>query len=173
MLRGRQLLIEEQCAMGDIVTASGSRFYIGAAVATTAADTLAEFTAMTGWTEVGLVEDLGELGDESSAVTGAAIGDGRIRKAKGARDAGTLAVVCFHDPTDAGQLAVVAAEGGNNNYAFKIVLPDGPAGYSDTIRYFRGLVMSQRMRMGTNDNILRRMFNIGVNSEVFEDPAST
>ena len=160
--------------MGDIQTTSGARFFIGNASVTSAVDTLAEFEATSQWIEVGLVEDLGELGDEASAVTGAAIGDGRIRKAKGARDAGTLAVVCFHDPLDVGQLALIAAEGTNNNYGFKIILPDSPSqAYSDTIQYFRGLVMSKRLRMGTNDNIMRRMFNIGVNSEVFEDPAST
>lgn len=160
--------------MGDIQTTSGARFFISNSSITSAIDTIAEFEATSQWIEIGLVEDLGELGDEASAVTGAAIGDGRIRKAKGARDAGMLAVVCFHDPIDAGQLAVIAAEATNNNYGFKIILPDSPSGaYSDTIQYFRGLVMSKRLRLGTNDNIMRRMFNIGVNSEVFEDPAST
>jgi hypothetical protein len=157
---------------GDIVTASGTRFYIGAA-ATSAVDSIAEFEATSGWIEVGLIENLGEVGDESSSVTGAAIGDGRIRKAKGARDAGTMAVVCFHDPTDTGQAAVEAAEQTNNNYMFKMVLPDGPAGYSDTIKYFRGLVMGRRQNVGTNDNIIRNTYNIGVNSEIFTDPAST
>lgn len=160
--------------MGDIQTTSGARFFISNASITSAVDTIGEFEATSQWIEVGLVEDLGELGDEASAVTGAAIGDGRIRKAKGARDAGTLAVICFHDPIDVGQLAVIAAEATNNNYGFKIILPDSPSqAYSDTIQYFRGLVMSKRLRLGTNDNIMRRMFNIGVNSEVFEDPAST
>lgn len=160
--------------MGDIQTTSGARFFISNSSITSAVDTIAEFEATSQWIEIGLVEDLGELGDEASAVTGAAIGDGRIRKAKGARDAGTLAVVCFHDPIDTGQLAVIAAEGTNNNYGFKIILPDSPSqAYSDTIQYFRGLVMSKRLRLGTNDNIMRRVFNIGVNSEVFEDPAST
>lgn len=161
--------------MGDIQTASGTRFYIGGnSVTSEEMDTLAEFEAVTVWTEVGLIEDLGELGDEANAVTGAALGDGRIRKAKGARDAGTLQIVCFHDPIDAGQEAMVTAEGTNNNYPFKLVLPDSPsAAYSDTIQYFRGLVMSKRIRVGTNDNIMRRMFNVGVNSEIFENPAST
>lgn len=161
--------------MGDIQTTSGARFYVGAnSVAQTDADTLAEFEAITVWTEVGLIEDLGELGDEASAVTGAAIGDGRIRKAKGARDAGTMTIITFHDPIDTGQEQMVVAEGTNNNYPFKLVLPDSPSsGYSDTIQYFRGLVMSKRMQLGTNDNIMRRVFNVGVNSEIFENPAST
>jgi hypothetical protein len=156
---------------GDIVTASGSRFYIGPAV-TSIYDTLVEFQAITAWTEIGLIEDLGEDGDEASSVTGAAVGDARIRKAKGARDAGTKTVVCFHDPTDVGQIATRAAQRTSDNYAFREVLNDGPPGYSDTIRYFRGLVMGERQRKGTNDNIIRVTFNIGINSEIIEDQAS-
>jgi len=157
---------------GDVITASGTRVFIGAAAGSTI-DTIAEFEAISGWTEVGLVESVGEYGDEANPVTFQALGDGRVRKSKGARDAGTLALVCGHDPTDVGQAALIAAEGTNNNYAFKIILPDGPVGYSDTIQYFRGLVMGKRQNVGNNENIVRRNFNIGINTEIFEDPAST
>lgn len=157
---------------GDIVTASGTTVWIGPAITAAQGDTLAEFEAVTVWTEIGLIENGGEIGDQASSVTGAALGDGRIRKAKGARDAGEMAIIVFHDPTDAGQAAAEAAERTNDNYAFKIVLPDGPAGYTDTIQYFRGLVMSRRLNIGTNDNILRVTYNVGVNSEIFENPAS-
>jgi hypothetical protein len=157
--------------MGDIITASGTRVYIGAAV-TSVVDSVAEFEGISGWTEIGLIESLGEYGDQSNDVTFAAIGDSRVRHAKGARDAGMLQITCAHDPLDTGQAAVEAAEATNNNYAFKIVLPDGPAGYSDTIQYFRGLVMSKRLNVGSNDNVVRVQYNVGVNSEIFEDPAS-
>lgn len=160
--------------MAEIITASGARIYIGNAAVTSAVDTLAEFEATSSWIEIGLVESLGEYGDESSTVTFAALGDGRVRKAKGARDAGVLALTVAHDPTDVGQVAIEAAEGTNNNYPFKVVLPDGPTpAYSDTIQYFRGLVMSKRLNVGTNDNVVRKTFNIGLNSEVYTDPAST
>lgn len=158
--------------MGDIITASGTRFYIGNAGGATI-DTIEEFEAHSGWTEVGLIESLGEFGDQSNDVTFAAIGDSRVRHAKGARDAGTMAVTVGHDPLDVGQAAVEVAEGTNDNYLFKAVLPDGPAGYSDTIYYFRGLVMSKRINVGTNDNIVRKTYNIGINTEIFENPAST
>jgi len=158
--------------MGDIITASGTRFYIGAA-ASSSIDTVAEFEATSGWVEVGLIESLGEYGDQANEVTFAAIGDSRVRRSKGARDAGMLALVCAHDPLDTGQAAMEAAEATNNNYMFKVVLPDGPAGYSDTIQYFRGLVMSKRLNVGTNDNVVRVNYNIGINSEIFENPAST
>jgi len=159
--------------MGDIQTTSGAVFSISSAAVAATVDTLAEFEAVPSYIPIGLVEDLGELGDVATEVTGAAISDGRIRKAKGARNAGTMAVSALHDPLDAGQQAVMSAEATNDNYAFKLVLPDGPPGGSDTTQYFRGLVMSKALRLGTNDNIMRRVFNIGVNSAVTEEPAST
>jgi hypothetical protein len=156
---------------GDVVTASGTRVFVGSAV-TSATDTIAEFEAISGWIEVGLVESVGEYGDQSNPVNFEALGDGRVRHSKGARDAGTLAIVCGHDPTDTGQAALVAAEATNNNYAFKVILPDGPAGYSDTIQYFRGMVMGKRLNVGNNENIIRKNFSVTINSEIFEDPAS-
>lgn len=159
---------------GDIITASGTRVYIGAAVTSTSADTLAEFTAMTGWTEIGLIESLGEFGDQSADVSFAAIGDGRMRHAKGARAAGSMTITCAHTPEDAGQAALEVAEATNNNYAFKVVVPDAPTeAYSDSIIYFRGLVRSKRLNVGSNDNVVRKTFEVGVNSELFTDPAST
>lgn len=164
--------------MGDIVTASGTKIYIGSPVAVTAMDTLAEFKTLTSvsgftWKEVGLVENAGEFGDESASVTGAALGDGRIRKAKGARDAGTQTIVAFHDALDVGQIAMTLAEKTSSNFPFRVVIPDGAgqgAGYSNTTFYYRGLVMGRRKNVGTNDNIIRNTYNVAVNSEVFEDP---
>lgn len=154
---------------GDLTTASGARLFIGPSV-TAATNTAALYAALT-WVEVGLVEDLGEGGDQSSAVTGAALGDARTRKAKGARDAGTRNIVVFDDPSDLGQQAMVAAEASNSNFAFKIVSPNRlNATGTDGIEYFRGLVMGKRKRMGTNDNIIRRTFDIGINSAIAEVP---
>ena len=157
---------------GDIQTTSGSKFYISTAAATSVTDTVTEYEAMT-FTEIEEIEDLGNIGDVSTEVTGAAIGDSRIRKAKGARNAGTMNVVCFDTvPLDAGQLAVIEAEATNSNYAFKINNPEPAVGTAALI-YFRGLVMSNEVRYGTNDNIRRRAFNIGVNSALTEEPATT
>lgn len=152
-----------------IITASGTKFYIGSQV-TDAVDTAGEFASQT-WTEIKNVETFGEFGDESSAVTFSSVGDGRVQKAKGARDAGSLAVTVGLVPDDAGQLAIIAAEGTNKNYAFKMELPDAPTDqFTNTVNYFRGLVMSKRLNVGGNDNVLRRTFNIGINSQIYEVP---
>ncbi|WP_046869359.1 phage tail tube protein [Microvirga massiliensis] len=155
-----------------IVTASGTRFFIGPSVLESV-DTVEEFEDLTDWTEIGLVETYGEVGDESSAVTFAAVGDSRVRKAKGARDAGTMALTVAHDPMDEGQTALDAAEGTNLNFAFRIEYPDKPnATGTGTIEYFRGLVMSRRRNIGGNDNVIRRTYSIGVNSQMFEVKAT-
>lgn len=150
--------------MGDIFTASGTKISIGPSTATTPADATA-YAALTPYTEVGLVETLGEYGDESSAVNFAALGDGRMRKGKGARDAGVLQLTVAHDGTDTGQLALNAAEATNNNFVFKVVLPNRlTTGGTDEIQYFKGLVMSKRLNVGGNDNVVRNTYQIAVNS---------
>lgn len=136
--------------MGDIFTATGAKFFVGRSVASTPANAAA-YAALTGWTEVGLVESLGEYGDEATAVTFAALSDGRQRKGKGVRDAG--------------QQALDSAEATNNNFAFKVVLPNRlTTGGTDEVQYFKGLVMSKRLNVGANGNVVKRTFNIGVNS---------
>lgn len=153
-----------------ITTLSGAKFFLGP-VATKEVDTKTEYDALT-YVEIGEVEDYGEIGDESSAVTFAAVGDARVRKLKGARDAGTMQLIVGKDALDPGQAALKAAEKTKFEYAFKIVLADAPdEDYTDTTYYFRALVMSQRDRLGTNDNVLRTVFNLGINSEMLEVPA--
>jgi Phage tail tube protein, TTP len=155
-----------------VTTASGTRVFIGAAVTQLEADTLPEFEAMSAWTEVGEVESVGEFGDQANDVTFAALGDGRVRHSKGARDAGTMALVCGHDPLDVGQAAVDAAEQTKTNFAFRVILPDAPTpAYSNTIYYFRGLVASRRKNIGTNDNIIRSNYNVLISSELFTNLA--
>jgi hypothetical protein len=156
-----------------ITTASGTKVYIGAAVSEQAADTLAEFQAMTGWTEIKQVESLGEFGDQATDVTFAALGDARVRHAKGARDAGTMAITCGHDPLDVGQQQASDAQETNDEYAFRVVLPDGPAGFSDSEQFFRGLVASARLNVGANDNVIRTTFNVLISSQIFlQEPAT-
>ena len=152
--------------MADIFTATGAKVFIGPSV-TTATDSTAEFAALS-WTEIALVETIGEYGDESAAVTFAAVGDGRTRKAKGARDAGTLALTVAHAADDVGQQALEAAEGTYNNFAFKVTLPNRlNATGTDEVNYFRGLVMSKRLNVGGNDNVVRNTYNVGVNSQIY------
>lgn len=152
----------------SIASAAGAKVYIGT---TTAATNEAQFAADT-YVEIKDVEDLGELGDESEAINFAALGDGRVRKLKGARDAGTLVLVVGRDPIDAGQLALKAAEKTSFDFNFKIVANDAPdAEHTNSVYYFRGLVMSARDNYGQQNNVVRTTFNVGINSAIIEVPA--
>ena len=91
--------------MAELYTASGSKLYIAPSVAAEPADAAA-YAALT-WVEVGFLSNIGEYGDEASLQTGAVIGDARVRKAKGSRDAGTLTITVYPDPDDLGQAALI------------------------------------------------------------------
>lgn len=158
--------------MAEITTASGTKISIGPA-ATDATDTASEYAALNTYVPIGLVESLGEFGDESSSVSFAALGDGRTRKTKGARDAGNLALTCAVQADDPGQAALLAAELTNNKYAFKVEYPDkpNPTG-TNTIEYFRALVMSKRKNVGSNDNIIKFVFTLGIDSAIVTVPAT-
>lgn len=152
-----------------INTASGAKLYIGT---TTDAQNLSQFLTDT-YVEVGEVEDLGEFGDQSEEVTFASLSDGRLRKLKGIRDAGTIAVVCGADASDVGQDAMVSAEASSLDYNFKVVLNDQVTiGGTGSEHYFRAKVMSKRLGVGTANNVVRRTFNVGINSEIIEVPAT-
>lgn len=156
----------------SINTASGGKLYVSNAAVASSIDTQGEYEALT-WVEVNEIETLGEFGDESNVVNFAALSDARTRKQKGTRDAGLLQLVVGHDPRDAGQVKLLEAERSKFKWAFKIVNPDAEtAAYSDSIYYFRALVTSRRLNMGGNDNVVRRAYNVALDSEVLEIPSA-
>lgn len=152
--------------------AGGSKFYIGTTLTinTNQSDSavIAEFQTDT-YTLVNEAEDIGEFGDEAEEITFTALRDGRVRKFKGPKNAGTMNVVVGADLTDPGEDALVAAEAEPNDYNFKVELND-PTSLSGTpsVFYFFGKVMSKRMNVGNASNVVRRTFNVGVNSKVYE-----
>lgn len=153
--------------MGNIRTASGTKIYIGPSQAVAPANAAA-FAALT-WTEIGMVRTTPSYGDKASVVTGAVVGDGRIRKAKGARDAGDTEIVVYPDSTDPGQAALIAAEGTNLYYPIKVVNPDRlNATGTDGIDYFMALITSKQGSGGENDTIVTRTFGCGVTSGITE-----
>ena len=154
---------------GQISTAGGVTFEIGT---TNIGHTLLEFEADS-YVEVSEVEDGGQVGDESAAINFTALKDGRVQKLKGPRDAGTMAVVCGALPSDPGQDAMVAAEATKFDYNFRVTLNDAlEIGGTGTVLYFYGKVMSKRRNIGNVSNVVKYMFNIGVNSAIYEVPAT-
>jgi hypothetical protein len=163
-----------------IHTSAGARFYIGPVVNTDTIKALSDeaalafFEAIAGgdWDEVEEVESLGELGDSSGVASFASLKDRRVRKLKSVRDAGTMAIMVGRDARDAGQLALIAAEKTDYNYAFKIVYNDErDSNDSPSTDYFGGMVLSRPTQIGSVNDITKRTFNIGINTAIYEDPS--
>jgi hypothetical protein len=149
---------------------NGTKIYIGPAVDDTT-DTQAEYEALAGgtpgWVEVKGTTNIGEFGDSSSDITSTELNDSRVQHAKGARDAGSPAIVCNNKPDDPGQQAMYAAEADDSStdYAFKVVYPNKKTPTGDgAARYFRAKVMSVREGVGAANNPLSVTFNLGINS---------
>jgi len=157
-----------------ISTLNGTTVFISSATVTDTTDTITEFAALT-WTEIGEVENIGAFGDSSNEVTFANLKNGRVRKYKGMRNAGTTTLTVGADPADAGQDAMDAAQeyDGALDYAFKFVYNDAItfAG-TPTIKYARGKVMSAPVQNGGSDTVNRKQYNIGINSKLYEKPAT-
>jgi hypothetical protein len=68
--------------MPDLLTGTDAQMWISNASVADTVDTSAEFAALT-WVAIGLIESIGEYGDESAEITGNVINEGRTRRAKG------------------------------------------------------------------------------------------
>lgn len=152
-----------------ISTTAGATISIGPANAVAANE--AAYVALT-YVDIGEVESLGDFGDTSNLVNFTSLSDARVRKLKGSRDAGELALVVGNDPEDAGQIALQAAEATKFTYAFKVELADMPEpGGTNTVIYFRALVNGANFSVGEADNVVRRNFALPIDSALVVVPA--
>lgn len=160
---------------------AGARFYISpTAIDTDAINAMSDgdavdyFDLINDWVEVEEVEEYGEIGDSSEEITFTAIGNRRVRKLKGPKNAGTQTVTVGRDPLDDGQEELIDAEATDYNYAFKIELADAQTpNHSDSVLYYAGLVMSKPTNLGNVSAVTRRTFNIGINTAVYEVASDT
>jgi hypothetical protein len=158
--------------MARLITAAGTKVSIGSAIETDDVDAVADLSALS-YTQIGLVESIGEYGDSAGQVTFTALSDSRVRKGKGAYDAGTISLVVGNRSNDAGQAALVAAVATNFTYAIKIEFPDklNPTG-TNSFDYFVALVRGKRKNVGDVNNVIRRTFELDIDSQIYEVPAT-
>lgn len=151
-----------------INTAAGSKLYIGEELSGSAEDiALSDFLGMS-WTEIGSVEDAGEVGDQAADITFEGLSTGRVQHFSGSFDAGTERVVCAADTPDTGQIAITTAFQARTMWAFKLVLADRPASdYASTTKYYGARVLSDAVNVGNARNVVRKAFNLGINTAVF------
>lgn len=139
--------------MGQLFATANTKLFIGPAkaytgTAFTAGDFPTEGENAIAWTRIGGTTDLGQLGRTTTMVESPQI-DGNdpgntaiIRKRKAVRRPGTMTIVCDNDPTDAGQVALIAAENSSrDSFAFKIEFDDAPAGGTPSTRFFVAYVI--------------------------------
>jgi hypothetical protein len=156
---------------GNVNTSGGTKIFIGGPNSNRAS-VLADYQADS-YVEIGEIEDGGEFGDQSDSIEFVALADGRKRKFKGPRDAGTQTIVVGDDPTDEGQAALEEAEGQNLNYNFKVELNDKlTLGGENSTHFFIGQVMSKRRNIGNASSVVKRTFAVGINSAITDtDPS--
>ncbi|WP_430256551.1 hypothetical protein [Neorhizobium sp. DAR64872/K0K18] len=105
---------------------AGAKFYVGPAVNLVPDDTditVANFATDT-YLEVKGWQTMGSFGDTSALITEQVISQQRDVKGKGTRNAGSMANNFLVLPTDAGQLAMIAAAQTDYNYKFKLLMDD-------------------------------------------------
>lgn len=154
---------------------AGSKVYIGTVMNDSDEDlAAADFTGQT-WTSIGYLESIGTFGDAANPIETSYIDRARTLKMKGVRNAGTLELVMGLDLTDAGQLALIAAEKQPHNYALKIEFADAPAtGASpkNSTRMFVGLVLTATEQLDGADAVMKLNASIGINSNIVRTQAS-
>lgn len=92
------------------------------------------------FTNISETETIGTYGDTAERVDFTAIDYKYTQSTKGTRLPGEMELTMAVDPTDAGQLALIAAERGNDVFGFEIVFDDAPTGGTPSKRYFTALV---------------------------------
>ena len=125
------------------------------------------------WTQIKAVGAHGEVGSSTNILSYDTWDTSVVRKAKGMTDAGSPEIELARLPADPGQIALRAASLLNNNFAFKIVRNDAPAGGTPTIIYNRGLVTGPRRPMGRNEDFDLEIFTLGLQQlEIVDDAAA-
>lgn len=112
--------------MADVYNVAGSTLWIGGTITIPMNGDLevADFASQS-WLEVAGWQTAGSIGDTAQITTTTLISSARDRKTKGSRNAGTMENTFVPDATDPGQLALLAAERGCDNYAFRIIWSAG------------------------------------------------
>lgn len=149
-----------------VFATAGAKLYIGAALA--AKDTnfvLADFDSQT-WVQIKSLESLGTVGDTAQEIAFDDLSSQRTMRLKGQRSAGTMDVVCGIDYADAGQLAAIAAEKTDYDYAFKLVFDDAPSGGTPSERYFIAIVGGAAEQLDSANSVMKLNLSLWVNSNV-------
>lgn len=124
------------------------------------------------FTEVGAVLDIPSFGPKETDIKIQTVGNDLELTLKGNTTVGGGDLSCATDITDAGQIAMIAAQAvKTGNYNLRIIFPNGPTGNpSDpttshgTIKDLKVLILSAQFQLGGPNNPNKTMFTLGFNS---------
>lgn len=136
-----------------------ARVSIGSATTTYTQAALAADT----YVRIGGIRNIGGFGDTAQAITVDEVDDGRTRKAKGTRNAGTMELLCSLVVEDEGQIAANEAASGDDAMNFRVELPR-PGGTFATY-YLSALVMSNNIGLGGPNDTQTITFTLEVDEE--------
>lgn len=150
----------------------GTRVWMSSATVADTIDTEVEYSAQL-YTELSLIESIGEFGRMFETATFVELSTGRTIKLKGAYNDGSLDLSMATDLSDAGQLALHDASDDlvQSLYAFKIELKDNPT-YIDgpTAYFFRALPMSYRSTAGGAGQAIKSVAKLELVSDLIYVP---
>jgi hypothetical protein len=154
-------------------TAAGAKLFIGdSEISDVEAETKSSLSGYS-YTEVGKIQDMGELGDAFNVASYTELNSGRTKRIATFKDGGELGLSVTFTNGDTGQDAVIAALG--KDYGFKIELDDaggtGGSPASPTTFYFVGMPTGERRNLGDGSQVITRSLPIQVNSDIFTDEA--
>lgn len=153
----------------DVNTTAGSKLYVSENLPTV--DTLAGFQAVTSYTEVGEITDMGEVVNGYDSVTHTSIDSRFTKTLKGVKSANTATYTIGRVVDDVGQALLREYNNGSTNLddmlTFKIVHKDG------TVFYGAGLVMSVNVSFGDANTVTALTVTVAFNTHIHEDTSTT
>ena len=159
--------------MSRLFATAGTKVSIGSIMAYSGDELSVSDFSEQSWTRITGTTNLGASGDSAELITSNQIDSGngdstnsRVRKLKGARNAGSMTVICDLDYGDAGQVALVAAEKEQDTFAFKIEFNDAPAGGTPSVRYFVAMVMSAAEELNEANNVMSLNATLEIDSNI-------
>lgn len=149
-------------------TTSGTKIFIAPA-ATSEPANAAAYAALS-WSPTGNVASYAPFGDSVNIVNAPVVGDSRIRKAAGSRDAGNMTLRVYPDDSDVGQTALNAASLTGSTYPIRIDFPDASKvtqpGGTVAKRYFMAIIAGGQESPGGNEDIISTEWTLAITTGI-------
>lgn len=145
---------------------AGARIYIGQQLDDQSTDFVEADFSTQSWLEIDGFSSMGNLGDTAALISTDLINRGRTVKQKGTFNAGQMQNQFAILPDDLGQIALRAASAVRQNYAFRLVFDDAPAGGTASERLFIAMVMSAEETGGGANTVRQLNGSLEINSNI-------